>query len=110
MVVESSESSLFLKRNLCWCAPQPALGAETLCQGPEQVFEEFGGAMGVRVRQIEFAGPSVDAQMDQLAQRAGQAVADFAQRVGMGKLTEEHGRKLCPTREAFGLVLRPDAC
>jgi hypothetical protein len=43
--------------------------------------------------------------MHQFALAAGQAVADFAQRIGVGQLTEQHGHELCPAGEAFGIAL-----
>jgi hypothetical protein len=40
--------------------------------------------------------------MHQFAFTASQAVADLAQRVGMGQLAERHGHELSPAGEAFG--------
>jgi hypothetical protein len=42
--------------------------------------------------------------MRQLAQTTGQAVADLAQGVGLGQLTEQHGRQLGPAGESFGMA------
>jgi hypothetical protein len=49
--------------------------------------------------------------MHQFALAASQAVADLAQRIGVGQLAEQHGHELGPAGEAlgvaFGLVI-PD--
>jgi hypothetical protein len=41
--------------------------------------------------------------MHQLAQAATQAIADLAQRVGVGELTEQHRDELSPATEALGI-------
>jgi hypothetical protein len=40
--------------------------------------------------------------MDQLAETAGETVADLAQRIGASELTENHRDELRPTGEALG--------
>jgi hypothetical protein len=43
--------------------------------------------------------------MHQFAFTASQAVADLAQRIRVGQLTEFHRHELCPAGEAFGVAL-----
>ena len=105
MVVESSESSLFLKRNLCWRPPSACCSRKRASSGPEQVLEQRGGTVLVGVGQGGVVGRLGDAHMHQLAQAAGQAVADLAQRIGAAELTEQHGDELGPAGEALGGTL-----
>ena len=56
MVVESSDSSLFLKRNLCLRAAQAPVVAETVQQRSEQVLVQRRGPMRVGVGQVDLLG------------------------------------------------------
>src|ERR1019366_8347751 len=81
---------------------QLLLRAEALQGGIEQFLVKRGGAMLVGVGQGGFVGSFGDAQMHQLAQTAGQAVADLAQGIGMAQLAEQHGDELGPAIEPLG--------
>ena len=48
---------------------------------------------------------ATDAEMEELALTAGQPVANFPQRVGMGQLREQHRHKMSPRGEALGVTL-----
>lgn len=88
---------------------QALLFTEARQRGPEQFFEQGGGAMLVGIGQSGSAGRLGDAEMDQTAKATGQAVADVAQGVGPAQLAKEHGDELGPAGEAlggaFGVVL-----
>src|SRR3970040_695625 len=43
--------------------------------------------------------------MNEFAEATMQAVANFAQRVGAGELTKQHGDELGPARKALGVAL-----
>ena len=105
MVVESSESSLFLKRNLCLRAPEPLLFAEPRQRGQEQILEQGCRAVFVGIGQGGAARRLGDAQMHQPPQAAAQAVADLAQRIGAAELAEQHGDELRPAAKALGGTL-----
>ena len=94
-----------MKRNLPLARPQAALAAKALQHAPEQVLEQRGGPVGVGVRQRGLVGAALDAQVDQLAQRAGQAVADLAQRPGARQVTKQHRHQLRPATEALGAAV-----
>ena len=53
-----------------------------------------------------FIGRLRDADMNQLAQATPQAVANLAQRIGVGELAEQHRDQLCPAAKAFGAPFR----
>jgi hypothetical protein len=61
--------------------------------------------MLVGIRQGGLVRSLIDAEMDQLAQTAGQPVADLAQRIGVAQLAEQHGHELGPTIETLGCAL-----
>src|SRR4051812_11911549 len=44
--------------------------------------------------------------MNQFAQTTTQAIANLAQRIGMGELAEQHGDQLGPAVKAFGAAFR----
>ena len=44
--------------------------------------------------------------MNQFAQATAQTIADLAQRIGMGKLAEQHRDQLRPAAKAFGAPFR----
>jgi len=56
----------------------------------------------------------VNAEVFQLAQAASETPADFAQRLGLRQLAEQHGDELIPAGEAFsvffGLMFTDDVC
>ena len=105
MVVESRDSSLFLKRNLCLLPPSICCVAEPGRSGLEQILEQRGGAVFVGIGQGGAAGRLGDPEMNQLAQTAGQAVADLAQRIGAAELAEQHRDQLRPAGKALGVTL-----
>ena len=74
-------------------------------RGPEQFFEQGGGAVLVGIRQGGSAGRFGDAEMHQTAQTTGQAVADVAQGIGATQLAKEHGDELRPAGKALGGAL-----
>jgi hypothetical protein len=49
---------------------------------------------------------SSNAQMFQLTLTASKAPGNLTERVGVAQLAEEHGHKLAPTREPFGMAFR----
>jgi hypothetical protein len=49
---------------------------------------------------------SRNAQMFELPLTASKAPANLAERMGTAQLAKEHGHKLAPTRESFGMSLR----
>jgi hypothetical protein len=53
-----------------------------------------------------FIGRLGDAQMNQLAQATAQAVANLAQRIGMGELAEQHRDQLRPAAKTLGAPFR----
>src|ERR1035438_2495717 len=61
--------------------------------------------MLVGVGQGGLVGSFGNAEMYQLAQTAGQPVADLAQRIGMAQLAEQHGHELGPAIETLGRPL-----
>src|ERR1035438_10426308 len=61
--------------------------------------------MLVGVGQGGLVGSFGNAEMYQLAQTAGQPIADLAQRIGMAQLAEEHGHELGPAVETLGSAL-----
>jgi len=88
---------------------QSLLFAEARQRGPEQFFEQGGGAVLVGVGQGGSTRRFGHAKMDQTAQATGEAVADVAQGIGAAELAEEHGDELGPAGEAlsgaFGVML-----
>ena len=78
MVVESSDRSLFLKRNLALRAPSALLFAEAVQRGVEQVLEQRRRAVLIGVGQGGLVGRVDDAEMHQFAFAASQPVADLA--------------------------------
>ena len=102
MVVESSDSSLFLKRNLRLRSPQPLFVAEPPEGRIKQLLIQRRGPMLVGIRQRGFIRRHADSEMNQLAQTTGQPVADLAQRVRVSQLAEQHRDQLRPATEAFG--------
>jgi len=69
--------------------------------------------MLVGVRQGRFVGRVPDAQMHELSETTGEAIADLAQRIGVRELAEQHPHELRPTsksaRVTFSLVFPDDA-
>jgi hypothetical protein len=61
--------------------------------------------MFVGIGEGGFIGGLGDAEMNQFAQATAQAVADLAQRIGVGELTKEHRNELRPTGETLGGTL-----
>ena len=102
MVVESSESSLFLKRNFFLRCPSPCFVAEPVERGVEQILEQLGGPVFVGIGKGGFIGSLDDAEMNQFTQATAQAVANLAERIGMSKLAEQHRDQLCPAGKALG--------
>ena len=100
---------LVLEAEFVLARPQLSLVTESLKKTPEEVFEQGRGAMLIGIGQGRFVGGVTDAHMHQLPQTTGETVTDFAQRIGAGKLTEQHADELRPTAEpacvAFRLVL-----
>ena len=86
---------------------QLQLVAEAGQRRPEEVFKERRGPVFVGVGEGGLAGRLLNAQMNQAALTAGEAVADFPQRVGPAKLAEQHGDELRPTGESFGGAFGP---
>jgi hypothetical protein len=60
------------------------------------------GTMPVGIGQRGFIRRHVDSQVDQFAQRTGKPIADFAQRIRMRHLAEQHSHQLRPAGEPFG--------
>ena len=85
-------------------------GSEAVHQSPEQIFEQFCRSMLVCIRQGRFVGSLTDSQMLEFALATGQAAADFAQGIGMGHVTEQHGNQLRPTGEPLGPPFRLMLC
>ena len=85
--------------------PQHALGAEPLQGRPEQVLEEAGRTVLGGVGERGLLRCLIDAQVGELAQAAGQAVADLAQGVGLSQLAEQHGHELSPAGEPLRTAL-----
>src|SRR4051812_41892349 len=102
MVVESSDSSLFLKRNFRLRAPNPLFIAEALERRIKQLLIQLCGPVFISIREGGFVGRFPDPEMNQFAQAATQTIADLTQRVGMGELAEQHRHQLRPATEAFG--------
>jgi len=102
-----------LEPELVLARAKPSLVAKPLHKRPEQFLEQCGGAVCVGIGQGGFVRGVLDAHMDELAHAAGQAVADFAQRVGVRELAEQHANELRPTGEptrvTFACVLLDDA-
>jgi len=61
-------------------------------------------AVGVGVGQVGLGRFTIDAQVNQLAEAASEAVANLAQGVGLGQLAEQHRRQLRPAGEALGVA------
>jgi hypothetical protein len=64
------------------------------------------GTMPVGIGQRGFIRRHVDSQVDQFAQRTGKPIADFAQRIRMRHLAEQHSHQLRPAGEPFGPPFR----
>ena len=62
--------------------------------------------MFVGIGEGGFIGGLADAEMNQLAQATAQAVANLAQRIGVGELAEQHRDQLRPAAKAFGAPFR----
>jgi hypothetical protein len=105
MVVESSESNLFLKRNFVLRAPRPVHWRKCSAVFQNSSSKKAAGRWAFGVRKRGFVGSFVHAQMVELALDASQAVADLAQTVGVGQMAEEHGDQLGPAGKAFGGAL-----
>jgi hypothetical protein len=82
--------------------PQPLLIAEARQRRIEQVLIQLGGAMFIGVREGGFIRRHADSEMHQLAEAAGESVADLAQRVRMSQLAKQHRDQLRSATEAFG--------
>src|SRR5439155_16158234 len=98
MVVESSDSSLFLSGISAYERPTPfhrgSAGA------PYKTAPHTTVRTGVHWHKrgwICWALP--DPEMNQFAQAATQTLADLTQRVGMGELAEQHRHQLRPATE-----------
>lgn len=86
--------------------PAPCDESATLAQhGREECLRELPGAMGFGIRQRRAFWSGGDAEMHQPAQTALQPATYLPQRVGLGKLGEEHGNELLPTGEPFSTTL-----
>ena len=88
--------------------PSPAELAsvtKTLQKHPEQALVECDRAVLVGVGERGPVGPFRNTEMFELAQAAGQAPADFPERIRMGEVAKQHGDELRPAAEPFGLVL-----
>jgi hypothetical protein len=104
MVVESSDNSLFLKRNLCLRHPGPAGRESARAQSRTDLrIEPLGGARGVRYRGP--AGRFGNAEVHQAAETAGKTAADLAEGIGASELAKEHGYELRPAGKSLGGVL-----
>jgi len=79
---------LVLEAEFVFAGAQALLLAEARQRGPEQFFEQGGGAVLVGVGQGGSAGRFGDTEMDQTAQATGQAVADIAQGIGAAQLAK----------------------
>ena len=106
MVVESSESMLVLETELLLARPQSFFVAEPGERGVEQILVQLGGPVFVGIGEGGFVGGFGDAEMDQFAQATAQAVANLAQRIGVGELAEQHRDQLGPAAKAFGAPFR----
>ena len=102
MVVESSDNSLFLKRNFCLREPQSFFVAESLQRRIKQILIQFRRPVFVGIGEGGLVGGFADAEMNQFAQTTAQAIADLAQRIGMSKLAEQHRDELRPAVKALG--------
>ncbi len=106
MVVESRESSWFLKRNFFLRNPNPSSSRNLWQRGVKQILVQLGGPVFVGIGKGGFIGGLGDAQMNQFAQATAQAVANLAQRIGVGELAEQHRDQLRPAAKAFGAPFR----
>lgn len=88
-----------LEPELVLARTQLPVRAEALHESPEQVLEQGSGPMLVGVRQGGLVRRVPDAQMDELPKATGEAIADLAQRIGVGQLAKQHADELRPTRE-----------
>ena len=84
---------------------ESTLTAESPQCRPEEFPEQGSRAMFVGVREGGFVGRLLDSEVDQLAEAAGEAVADLSQRVGVCELAEKHGYEMGPGRESLGMPL-----
>jgi hypothetical protein len=82
--------------------PQQLLLAKPVQCRPEQILEQRGGTMLIRIRQRRTMRRSRNTQMHQLSQTATQPITNFTQRIGAGHLAEQHRHELSPTRKPFG--------
>jgi hypothetical protein len=94
-----------LEAEFVFAQTQHFLIAKARQRGPEEIFEPHGRTVFVGVGERRTARRFQDAEVDQLAEAAGQTVADLAQGVGAAELAEQHRDDLRPAREALGGAL-----
>ena len=81
--------------------------AQAIGQVPEQILEQGGRPMGVGIGQRRALRRPADANVHQLANATGQAMADLPQRVCPSQMAEKHSHELRPAREALRPFLGP---
>jgi hypothetical protein len=82
-----------------------ALASKPVQHVPEELLVQDGWATLVGIGEGRAFRRFIDAEMAELAQAAGEPVADLAQGVGTGEVTEEHRNQLGPAGEALGAPL-----
>ena len=97
---------LVLETELLLALPQSLFVAEAVQSGVEQILVQLGGPVFVGVREGGFIRRLDDTKMHQFAQAAAQTVADFAERIGMGELAEQHRDQLGPAAKTLGGTFR----
>ena len=97
---------LVLETELLLALPQSFRITEPLERRKKQIFIQLGRAVFIGIGESGFIRRLADAEMNQFAQATAQAVADLAQRIGMGELAEQHRDQLRPAAKAFGAPFR----
>jgi hypothetical protein len=90
----------------CLATAKPAVGLKVLIAAEEQHTEQPGGPFLTDEGQGRTGRRLSQSQVFELAETASHSVANLAQTVSPGHLTEKHGNELRPAGEALGAVFK----